>query len=1024
MRRLSILLGLPLLLTPETALAQASTAPVPATGQPVTKPAQAAPKAPVRPAPPPTSADDEEEVVVKGQRPRGSVPGDIPPEQTLNAADVRAYGVNNISDLLDQLAPQTTSGRGGQPVILLNGRRISSFAEIRDLPTEAIARVEILPEEVALKFGYTADQKVVNFVLRERFLAIVGQGGVSTSTEGGGTSTNPEANYIRIRGDNRFTVNVRYQENAKLLESQRDVTDLGTTQPFDLTGNVGKSPHAIRPGCEPANASTSFCAEIDPALSALAGQPVTVAAVPASAASGAPALSAFVPGANTPNTTDVTRDKTLKGSSQQWSSNIVYARPVFARSTLTLNGSLSYSTGDSLRGLPSAAFNLPVGDPFSPFGDPVTVYRYLDTDPLHQRTSTLTGHGGLTVNGDTGKWRWSVTGNYDHSDSLTRTETADTSAFQARLTALDPGANPFAAAGPGRFGTIATNRAESISNTGNFQALVGGPLFALPGGDFTTNIKVGAEYTGFDASSTGTFAQSSSLSRRNFNGQANFDLPITSRRTGFGSFLGNLSLNGNVAVTNLSDFGTLTTLGGGFVWTPIAAINLIGSYTRSEDAPTIDQIGDPTIITPQVRVFDYATGQTVDVTQISGGNHSLRADRRHVWKIGTTLKPFGDKNDLTITANYFHTVTNNAIASLPEPTAALEGAFPDRFVRNADGDLVEVDTRSVNFERERSDVVRLGLTFSINLKSIIQKKFEAWIAARRAGQNVPPPIRFNNFQPTLAGNKKDIAALRAQFQQRAQQQQGANGQAPAGGQTPAGQAAATQGQPAAPTQTAQNNAPPPPPPGDAGPPPGGPPPGGPPPGGFGGGGGGFRGGFGGGGGGGGGRGGFGGGFRQASGRLQVAIYDNWTLRDDVLIRQGVPLLDLLNGDSVGAGGGQSQHQIQTQLGYSNNGLGVRFDGNYKTSTFVHGDGTGTTGDLHFSGLATFNLRFFADFGGMPKFITKTWARGLRVSLGVNNLFDSRQRVRDANGDTPLRYQPAYLDPLGRTVSITFRKLIF
>jgi len=890
-RRLSFLLGLPLLLTPEMALAQTASAPVPSTAPAAQKPAGAAPVAPA------SSADDEEEIVVRGQKPRGSVTGDIPPEQVLNPADVRAYGVNNISDLLDQLSPQTTSGRGGQPVILLNGRRISGFGEIRDLPTEAISRVEILPEEVALKYGYSADQKVVNIVLRERFLALVGEAGGSTSTEGGGTSTNPEANYVRIRGDNRLTANLRYQANAKLRESQRDIVD--------ATG---------------------------------------------------------------PNGTDVAHDKTLKGSSQQWSDNIVYARPVFDRSTLTLNGSLSYTTGDSLRGLPIGAATS-------------------DPDPLHQRTDNLTGHAGLTVNGDRGKWRWSVTGNYDHGDSLTRTQTG----FDAS-------------------GVPQTNRAESISNTGNFQVLTGGPLFQLPAGDFTTNVKAGLEYTGFDATSTrGTIEQASNLNRRNANGQINFDLPITSRRTGFGAFLGNLSLNGNASMVNLSDFGTLTTLGGGFVWTPIPAINLIGSYTRDEGAPTLNQIGDPTIATPQVRVFDYATGQTVNVTQISGGNRDLRADRRHVWKIGTTLKPFGDKNDLTFTANYFHTVTNDAIASLPEPTADLEAAFPDRFLRNADGQLIQVDTRSVNFERERSDTVRLGLTFSINLKSIIQKKFETWIAARRAGQNVPPPIRFNNFQPTLAGNKADLAQARAQFQQR--QQQGGNGQTPA-----------TQNSQPANGQTAQNTPPPPPPTGDTG----GPPPGGPPPGGgFGFGGGGPRGGGGGFGGGGGGRGGFGGGgFRQASGRLQVAIFDTWTLRDDVLIRQGVPLLDLLNGDSVGAGGGQSEHQLQLQLGYSNNGLGARLDSNYKTSTFVRGDGTGTAGDLHFSGLATFNLRFFADVGGMPKFIGKTWARGLRISFGVNNLFDSRQRVRDQNGVTPLRYQPAYLDPLGRTVSITIRKLIF
>src|SRR4051812_47080911 len=49
---------------------------------------------------------DEEEIVVTGQRARGSVVGDIPPENTLNARDVRATGATNITELLDALAPQ------------------------------------------------------------------------------------------------------------------------------------------------------------------------------------------------------------------------------------------------------------------------------------------------------------------------------------------------------------------------------------------------------------------------------------------------------------------------------------------------------------------------------------------------------------------------------------------------------------------------------------------------------------------------------------------------------------------------------------------------------------------------------------------------------------------------------------------------------------------------------------------------------------------------------------------------------
>ena len=48
----------------------------------------------------------------------------------------------------------------------------------------------------------------------------------------------------------------------------------------------------------------------------------------------------------------------------------------------------------------------------------------------------------------------------------------------------------------------------------------------------------------------------------------------------------------------------------------------------------------------------------------------------------------------------------------------------------------------------------------------------------------------------------------------------------------------------------------------------------------------------------------------------------------------------------------------------------------------------------------------------------------RVTIGALAVVNAFGDVRDANGTTPLRYQPAYLDPLGRTVSITIRKLIF
>jgi hypothetical protein len=43
---------------------------------------------------------------------------------------------------------------------------------------------------------------------------------------------------------------------------------------------------------------------------------------------------------------------------------------------------------------------------------------------------------------------------------------------------------------------------------------------------------------------------------------------------------------------------------------------------------------------------------------------------------------------------------------------------------------------------------------------------------------------------------------------------------------------------------------------------------------------------------------------------------------------------------------------------------------------------------------------------------------------VSNLLDQHVRVRDGRGDTPSAFQPGYLDPGGRVVSVGFRKIFF
>ena len=72
---------------------------------------------------------------------------------------------------------------------------------------------------------------------------------------------------------------------------------------------------------------------------------------------------------------------------------------------------------------------------------------------------------------------------------------------------------------------------------------------------------------------------------------------------------------------------------------------------REEGAPTVPQLGDPILSTPETRVFDFTTGETVLVNAITGGNPDLLADKRDVLKIGGNWKPL-EKTDLRLRAEY------------------------------------------------------------------------------------------------------------------------------------------------------------------------------------------------------------------------------------------------------------------------------------------------------------------------------------------------------------------------------------
>lgn len=143
------------------------------------------------------------------------------------------------------------------------------------------------------------------------------------------------------------------------------------------------------------------------------------------------------------------------------------------------------------------------------------------------------------------------------------------------------------------------------------------------------------------------------------------------------------------------------------------------------------------------------------------------------------------------------------------------------------------------------------------------------------------------------------------------------------------------------------------------------------------------------------------------------------------MRAGGPRVDLLGGGATGANGGTPRQQLEGRAGLWRNGFGAWLTAEWRSASELAPGALNPAGRLRFSALGTVNLRLFANAGATPALLQRhPWLRGARLGISFDNLFDERQRVTDATGATPLAYQPAYLDPSGRAVSINFRKLFF
>jgi hypothetical protein len=295
-------------------------------------------------------------------------------------------------------------------------------------------------------------------------------------------------------------------------------------------------------------------------------------------------------------------------------------------------------------------------------------------------------------------WEWTVIGNVD----LER----DVDVSDIRATFLDASIRPL------------SNRSTTSTRLLDFEGLVTGSLGSVPAGPIQTSIS--AEYQANRLTSRNSELNNSdraTLSRSVRSARIALAVPLF-RREEADIGIGNLSANIHGELHDVSDFGGLRGFGFGLNWAPVRNFSINGSVAEEESAPSIRRLGAASILTPNVRVFDFARRETVEISQIEGGNPTLLAENTRTTKVGASLRSLGGTG-ITLVANYLHRRTKNDIASFPTAITEIELAFPDRFLRNTGGQLVRVDARPVNLTEATREQVRWGINYSKALGSAI-----------------------------------------------------------------------------------------------------------------------------------------------------------------------------------------------------------------------------------------------------------------------------------------------------------------
>jgi len=958
-------------------------------------PAAAQDAAPVEQATPAPSEeiDASDEIVVVATRIPGQVDTDVPPVLELDEAEVAAYGATSIADLVNQLAPQTGSGRGrgGRPVFLINGQRVSNFREMGRFPPEAIRKVEVLPEEVALKFGYPPDARVINFILKDNFASRELELEYGQPTDGGTSTAGAEASLLTINGARRFNAGVDYQRTSPLTEGERDIVQTIATPPevtaagldpadfrtlvarresvtanATMTQGLGEmgSGGQLTVNGEVSRAVTNSLSGIDPVdLEAIERRTETDSYSLGGGYNrslGSWLFSTTLDAVRTD--TDSSLDlRTGAGAdralSRTWTADL---KSTLAGSPFTLPGgeaNLTLDAGykwnkieseDTRSGGPELSLDRSRARAGANLSLPLTSTREGFLDAIGDLSLNL--GGGLDHLSDFGTLTdWNAGLNWRPTERL---------ALQGSY--------------------VQREVAPGLSQLGNPQIVdVNVPVF-----DFTTSDTVLATVT------TGGNPNLLAETQRDLKVSASYDLDLFDRANVIVEYFRNKSND------TTENFPLLT---------PTVEAAFPGRVTRAADGTLLALDRRPVTFaernSSRIRYgFNLfgKVGKPVPQSETSGGGGGFRGAMAAAQPAQAPGQgaPGGRPGGGQFNPGQFDAMRARFCATPAGETPDLTG-LPERMLERLKGEDGQIDPAKVAALRSRFCNADGTPNLDSGPRRFDPSQFAALRTALACGVEgkapdfaaLPPEVAARFRKPDgsldearLAEFRTRICALPADAGQ--SQRQG-------GGQSQRGGASG------GPVVVASG--------GGGGPR----------------GGGGQR--------GGGGRGGMMGmmgGGGDGQGRWNLSLYHTIELTNRAQIAHGGPVFDQLGGEVLGESG-IPRHLIQLEGGVFHKGIGTRLSANYRSGTTVRGSGLPGSSDLKFSDLTTFDLRTFVNLEqqkwltgeGEPGF----W-RGARLAFSVRNLFDARTRVTDDTGTVPLRYQPGLIDPVGRFVEIEFRKM--